>query len=115
MIVCLRTVDVPAAQRTRYRRGSPKDAAPARRTHPRRARPRTANGDGDTVVVTIWPRHDVFDSWIATPQRDRLTASAGHQAVDHHPITRYEIAAGYLNLPALAAQPDTYPTTEDTS
>jgi hypothetical protein len=49
------------------------------------------------------------------PSGDRLTASAGHQAVDHHPITRYEIAAGYLNLPALAAQPDTYPTTEDTS
>ena len=82
---------------------------------PRRAGPRTGGGDGDTVVVTIWPSHDVFDAWIATPERDRLTASAVHQAVDYHPITRYEIAAGYLNLPALAAQPDTYPTTEDTS
>jgi heme-degrading monooxygenase HmoA len=116
MIVCLRTVDVPAAQRTRYL---------AWITEGRRIREmhgilaelvlEPATGDGDTIVVTIWPNHDVFDTWIATPQRGRLTASDVHKAVDHHPITRYDIAAGYLNLPALAAQPDTYPTNEDTS
>jgi hypothetical protein len=52
-------------------------------------------------VLTLWPSHEVFDAWIATPERDALTASDVHQSVDYHPITRYEIAAGYLNLPGL--------------
>ena len=68
--------------------------------------------DGDTVVVTIWPDHETFDAWIATPERDALTASAVHQAVDYRPITRYEIAGGYLNLAALGAGPDPFPTEE---
>jgi transcriptional regulator with XRE-family HTH domain len=25
-------------------------------------------------VITIWPNHEVFDAWIATPERDELTA-----------------------------------------
>ena len=33
------------------------------------------SGDGDTVVITIWPSHEIFDAWIATPSRDQLTAS----------------------------------------
>jgi heme-degrading monooxygenase HmoA len=66
--------------------------------------------EGDTVVVTVWPSHDTLDAWIATPERTALTASAVHQAVDYRPLTRYEVAGGYLNLPALAAGPDVFPT-----
>lgn len=67
---------------------------------------------GDTVVVTLWPDHATFDAWIATPERDALTDSDVHRAVDYRPITRHEIAGGYLNLAALAAGPDTFPTEE---
>ena len=50
------------------------------------------------MVITAWPSHEVFDAWIATPDRDRLTASDTHRSVDYHPITRYDVAGGYLNL-----------------
>jgi hypothetical protein len=49
-----------------------------------------SDGNGETVVITVWPSHEVFDAWIATPDRDRLTASDTHQSVDYHPVTRYE-------------------------
>ncbi len=29
-----------------------------------------SSGQGETVVVTVWPSHEVFDAWIATPERD---------------------------------------------
>jgi heme-degrading monooxygenase HmoA len=45
--------------------------------------------------VTIWPSHEVFDAWIATPERDALTASDVHQAVEYRPITRYDAVGGY--------------------
>jgi heme-degrading monooxygenase HmoA len=62
------------------------------------------------VVITIWPSHEVFDAWIATPHRDALTASEVHQAVTYRPITRYEVTGGYLNLPGLTAyDPARYP------
>jgi hypothetical protein len=57
--------------------------------------------DGETVVITVWPSHQTFEAWIATPDRDRLTASSTHRAVDYHPITRYDVAGGYLNVDAL--------------
>jgi heme-degrading monooxygenase HmoA len=60
-----------------------------------------AAGEGDTVVVTVWLSHEVFDAWIAAPERDALTASAVHQAVDYGPITRYDLIGGYTNLPGL--------------
>src|SRR3954454_15026599 len=53
------------------------------------------DGDGDTVVVTVWPSHEVFDAWIATPERAALTASEVHGLVDYRPITRYEVVGGY--------------------
>jgi heme-degrading monooxygenase HmoA len=53
---------------------------------------------GETVVITVWPSHEVFDAWIATPHRDALTASEVHQAVSYRPITRYEVSGGYFNL-----------------
>jgi hypothetical protein len=52
-------------------------------------------------VVTVWPDHETFDAWIATPDRDALTASAVHQAVDYRWITRYDVTGGYLNLSGL--------------
>jgi hypothetical protein len=58
--------------------------------------------DIEYVVITLWPSHEVFDAWIATPYRDALTASEVHQAVSYRPITRYELAGGYLSLSGLA-------------
>jgi heme-degrading monooxygenase HmoA len=114
MIVCLRTVGVDAAQRARYLDWIAEGRA-ERQAHGILAELvlEPSTGEGDTVVVTIWPSHEVFDAWIATPERDRLTASQVHQAVDYRPITRYEVAGGYLNLPGLAAGPDSYPTKKD--
>src|SRR6266566_6105839 len=97
MIVCLRRVGVPAAERRRHLDWI---------TEGRVLEP--TSGDGETVVVTIWPSHDVFDAWIATPDRDRLTASDVHAAVDYRPITRYDVVGGYLNLPGLQGVPDAY-------
>src|SRR4051794_6798120 len=59
-----------------------------------------STGDGDTVVVTVWPSHEIFDAWIATPERDALTDSDVHRAVDYRPITRYNVVGGYTS-PAL--------------
>ena len=114
MIVCLRTVRVPAAVRSRYLDWIAEGRA-VRQAHGILAElvVEPAAGEGDTVVITVWPSHDVFDAWIATPERDRLTASDVHRAVDYQPITRYDVAGGYLNLPGLTGGPDTFPTKED--
>jgi heme-degrading monooxygenase HmoA len=56
---------------------------------------RTGRRRGDTVVVTVWPSRDVFDAWIATPDRDALTASVVHQSVEYRPLTRYGAVGGY--------------------
>ncbi len=101
MIVCLRTVAVPARERARYLEWI--DAGRAvREAHGILAEwvLEPVSG-GDTVVVTVWPSHDVFDAWIATPERQLLTASDVHNSVDYRPITRYELAAGYTNLAGL--------------
>jgi heme-degrading monooxygenase HmoA len=102
VIVCLRTVDVPAPMRERYRAWIGEGRA-LREAHGILAELvcEPTNGGGDTVVVTLWPDHAAFDAWIATPERDALTASAVHQALDYHPITRYDVVAGYLNLDGL--------------
>jgi len=60
--------------------------------------------EGETLVITAWPSHAVFDAWIATPERDALTASEMHQSVDYRPITRYDVAGGHLNVSDLASQ-----------
>lgn len=110
MIVCLRTVVVPAHMHQRYLDWIAEGRA-VRQAHGLLAElilePTVAGGD--TVVITIWPDHDTFDAWIATPERDRLTASDVHQAVDYRPLVRYDVSGGYLNLPGLAAGPDTFP------
>ena len=117
MIVCLRTVVIPpewrdgylawiaAGRRIRQRRGILAELA---------CEP--ADGTGDTVMITVWPSHEVFDAWIATPHRDALTASEVHQAVSYRPITRYEVTGGYLNLPGLTvSDPSPQPMSEEPS
>jgi heme-degrading monooxygenase HmoA len=99
VIVCLRTVAVPPAERDRYLAWIA-DGRAAREAHGILAELVLEPSDaaGETTVVTIWPSHEVFDAWIATPERDALTASVVHQAVEYQPITRYDLAGGYLNF-----------------
>jgi len=100
VIVCLRTVVVPLDVRSRYLAWIAEGRA-VRQAHGILAEwvLDPADGDGDTVLVTVWPSHEVFDAWIATPERDALTASAVHQVVTYRPIVRYDLAGGYTNLP----------------
>jgi heme-degrading monooxygenase HmoA len=106
MIACLRTVGVPPEVRDRYLAWISEGRA-VREAHGILAELvfEPASSDGETVVLTLWPSHEVFDAWIATPERDRLTASDVHQAVSYQPITRYEVTGGYFNHPGLAAAP----------
>jgi heme-degrading monooxygenase HmoA len=108
MIVCIRTVGVPIDVRDRYLQWIDEGRA-VREAHGLLAEwvLDPSNADGDTVVITVWPSHAVFDAWITTPERDALTASDVHKAVDYRPITRYDLAGGYTNLPGLLALADT--------
>ena len=83
MIVCVRTVAVPAAWRERYLAWI-EAGRTVREAHGILAElvVEPPAGEGDTVVITVWPSHDVFDAWIATPERDALTDSEVHRAVD---------------------------------
>jgi len=117
VIVCLRTVLVPPEWRQRYMAWI-EAGRQIRQDHGILAELvcEPTDGTGETVVMTIWPSHEVFDAWIATPHRDALTASEVHQAVTYRPITRYEVPGGYLNLPALTAHdPNPNPPTVETS
>jgi heme-degrading monooxygenase HmoA len=104
MIVCLRTVRVPAHERAPYLQWIA-DGRSIREEHGILAEwvLEPAVGEGDTVVVTVWPDHAMFDAWIATPARGALTASDVHQAVDYQPITRYDVVAGYTDGERLGA------------
>jgi len=102
VIVCLRTVVVPAEVRDRYLAWI-EDGRDVREAHGIMAELvcEPSSGGGETVVVTVWPDHATFDAWIATPERGALTASDVHQSVDYRPIARYDVVGGYLNLPGL--------------
>ena len=102
MIICLRTVGVPAAERDRYLAWIG-EGRNVREQHGILAELvlEPSDGQADNVVITAWPSHEVFDAWIATPDRHRLTASGVHQAVDYRPITRYDVAGGYLDVDGL--------------
>jgi heme-degrading monooxygenase HmoA len=64
---------------------------------------RARAGADEAVVVTAWSSHDAFDAWIDTQDRDRLTASDVHGAVEYRPITRYDVVGGYIDLDGLSA------------
>lgn len=102
MIACLRTVVVPADERERYLAWIAEGRA-IREAHGILGELvlEPTDGVGETVVLTLWPSHEVFDAWIATPERDALTDSDVHRVVDYRPITRYEVAGGYLDLEGL--------------
>jgi heme-degrading monooxygenase HmoA len=93
VIGCLRTVTVPAQERDRYLEWitAGRDVREAHGILAELVLEPTA-GDGETVVITLWPSHEVFDAWIATPERAALTDSEVHNAVDYRPITRYDVA-----------------------
>jgi|SRR5262245_3237164 len=114
MIACLRTVAVPAHRRDDYLAWIGEGRA-VREAHGILAELvlEPPSCEGETVVITIWPSHEVFDAWIATPERDQLTASEVHQAVEYRPITRYDVAGGYLNLPGLADHDSITPPEEE--
>ena len=114
MIACLRTVVVPPETRDRYLAWVAEGRA-VREAHGILAELvlEPTSQAGETVVLTIWPSHEVFDAWIATPERDRLTASEVHQAVDYRPITRYDVVGGYLNPTGLARAVPTTITEEE--
>lgn len=96
MIVCLRTVTVPDDVRGRYLEWIAEGRA-VREAHGILAEwvLEPPDRDGGLTVVTVWPSHEVFDAWIATPERDALTDSDVHRAVEYRPITRHDVIGGY--------------------
>ena len=119
MIVCGRTVHVPEAERERFtvwieenRRlreehgilfelvleRSPREN-PAKTLQ--RPEPEPLPED-EALVLTAWASHEAFDAWIDTPDRDRLTDSDDHRAVEYRPLTRYDLVGGYVNRVGLA-------------
>jgi hypothetical protein len=120
MILCLRTVRVPSEVRERFL-GWIMENREVRQEHgilfelvlersPRQNPTKTLQAPGtpeyvedEGLVLTAWASHGAFDAWIETPDRDRLTASDVHGAVRYGPITRHDVAGGYLNIEALTA------------
>ena len=102
MIFCLRTVAIPASERQRFLAWIEENRA-VREQHGILLELvlEPTSGEGETVVITAWPSHEAFDAWISTAERDRITASDVHRAVDFRPIARYEAAGGYVNSEAL--------------
>jgi hypothetical protein len=110
VILCLRTVHVPADRRRQFllwidenadlrrRHGIACELVLARSPRQNPAKTLQPDDGGDPeelVVITGWPDHDTFDAWIDTPERDRLTASPTHEAVEFRPLTRYDVIGGY--------------------
>jgi hypothetical protein len=123
MIVCLRTVRVPHQERSRFLAWIVENRALRQdhgilfevvlerspRQNPARTRqpsPPSPAAEEDLIVIMAWASHEAFDAWIDTPNRDRLTVSDVHSSVEYGPITRYDVAGGYLNLDGLHAVSD---------
>lgn len=49
----------------------------------------------ELVVVTGSGRPRQFDAWIHTPDRDKLTWSTVHAAVEYRLLTRFAVVGGY--------------------
>ncbi|MHB8300789.1 MAG: antibiotic biosynthesis monooxygenase [Dermatophilaceae bacterium] len=100
MIICLRTVIVPPEVRDRYL---------AWIDFGRQTRQQhgiltelvcePAHVTGETVVITVWPSHEVFDAWIATP----------HHTTPHHTATRSPPARSTVPSPTDRSRATTYP------
>jgi heme-degrading monooxygenase HmoA len=107
VITCIRTVTVPAKVRARFLEWIRENRA-LRETHGLLFELilEPAAGGSETVVITAWPSHGIFDAWIATSERDALTASDVHKSVDYHPITRYDVVGGHVNVAGLSTQED---------
>ena len=112
MIVCWRTVRVPRSERESFIEWINDNSAlrqqhgirfeyvlqTSSRQNPAktlRTDTTTPVNDEELVVVTAWPDHDTFDAWINTPDRDRLTGSAVHSAVEFRPLRRFDLIGGY--------------------
>ena len=112
MILCWRTIRVPHSERERFIAWIDDNAALRREhgivfeyvlhTSTRQNQAKTLQpeitdpfDDEELIVITAWPDHDIFDAWINTPDRDRLTASTVHASVDFRPITRLDVIGGY--------------------
>jgi heme-degrading monooxygenase HmoA len=113
MIVCRRTAIVPTAWRDRYLAWIT-DGRAIRQQHGILAelvcQPSDTADGTEYIVITVWPSPQVFDAWIATPDRDTLTAIEVHRAVSYRPIIRYNVPVGYLNLPGLTVHDPNAPT-----
>ena len=107
MIVCLRTVDVPDQRAARVSwRGSTRTASSARQ-HGILAELVLEPSDGDGRDGGRSPPGR--RTRCSTPGSPRLTVTGlppptRTESVDYHPITRYEVAGGYLNLTALTKE-----------
>lgn len=104
MIVCIREVVIPNFVRSKYLQWI-LDGKVVRQRHGLLAEWVVEPSDlsGDAMVITVWPSHEIFDSWIGTSDRDALTKSEVHQSVSYRPLRRYDFIGGYTNLEALAS------------
>jgi len=123
MIVCIRSVRIPPEARDRFLAWIDENRQ-LREDHgilfelvlersPKQNPAKTMQGpeleplpEDEAFVLTAWASHEAFDAWIDTPDRDRLTDSDDHRAVQYRPLTRYDLVGGYLNLDGLAAVAD---------
>ena len=69
---------------------------------------------GDIVVITVWPSHEVFDTWIATPHRDTLTAREVHQSFSTNRSPATTCPADTSTCPGSPSTTQPPPTPEDT-
>jgi heme-degrading monooxygenase HmoA len=99
VIVCLRTITIPAATRRLYSDWVA-DGRRLRTQHGMLAELvlEPPDDDGDTVVVTVWPSEAAFDSWKATAQRSALVASDIPEAARYRRFARYDAAVSYLDI-----------------
>ena len=113
MIVCLRTVGVPPG-RDRYLAWI-NEAEPSAK--PTASSPSSCSNPPAATATPWWslsgPPTRCSTPGSPRPSAGALTASDVHRAVDYGPITRFEVSGGYLDLAALAAGPDTFPTEEE--
>ena len=95
-IVCLRSVEIPHENEQAFYDWIEHNRPLRRRMGCLMERVlKPSDGHGETLIITMWQSHEVFDAWIKSPQHDAVDASPGHALVRFHPIKRYDVAAGY--------------------